>query len=146
MLVVPGGDIDAAKSFADRNKIVFSGRRGFAGLAMDAGVPIVPVVTAGAGESLLVLDDGRRLARALRLDSLLRVKALPVTISVPWGLSIGTGALLPYLGLPTKLRTTVLAPMRSQADESAREFGDRVEEAMQAAMTAMTAGRRPVIG
>ena len=146
VLVLPGGDIDAAKSFADRNKIVFSGRRGFAGLAMDADVPIVPVVTAGAGESLLVLDDGRRLARALRLDSLLRVKALPVTISVPWGLSIGTGALLPYLGLPTKLRTTVLAPMRAQADESAREFGDRVEEAMQAAMTAMTAGRRPIIG
>ena len=146
VLVLPGGDVDAAKSFSDRNTIVFSGRRGFASLAMDAGVPIVPVVTAGAGESLLVLDDGQRLARALRLDSLLRVKALPVSISAPWGLTIGAGAVLPYLGLPTKLRTTVLAPMWPRTDESTREFGDRVEEAMQAAMTAMTAGRRPIIG
>lgn len=68
-------------------KIVFAGRRGFAQLAVDAGVPIVPVVTAGAGESLLILTDGQRLAPALRLDSLLRVKALPVAISGPWGLT-----------------------------------------------------------
>jgi len=146
VLVLPGGDVDAAKSFTDRNTIVFSGRRGFASLAMDAGVPIVPVVTAGAGESLLVLNDGQRLARALRLDSLLRVKALPVSISAPWGLTVGAGAVLPYLGMPTKLRTTVLAPMVPRTDESTREFGDRVEEAMQAAMAAMTAGRRPIIG
>lgn len=146
VLVLPGGDVDAAKSFADRNKIAFSGRRGFAQLAVDAGVPIVPVVTAGAGESLLVLTDGQRLARTLRLDSLLRVKAMPVSISAPWGLTVGTGALLPYFGLPTKLRTTVLPPMRSQDGESAREFGDRVEDAMQGALTAMTAGRTPVIG
>jgi hypothetical protein len=39
------------------------------GLAVEAGVPFVPVVTAGAGQSLLVLSDGRRLARALRLDT-----------------------------------------------------------------------------
>ena len=146
VLVLPGGDVDAAKSFTDRNTIVFSGRRGFASLAMDAGVPIVPVVTAGAGESLLVLNDGQRLARALRLDSLLRVKALPVSISAPWGLTVGAGAVLPYLGLPTKLRTTVLAPMWPRAGDSTREFGDRVEQAMQAAMTAMTAGRMPIIG
>jgi 1-acyl-sn-glycerol-3-phosphate acyltransferase len=146
VLVLPGGDVEAAKSFADRNKIVFSGRRGFAQLAMDADVPIVPVVTAGAGESLLVLSDGQRLARALRLDSLLRAKTMPVAISVPWGLTVGIGALLPYLGLPAKLRTTVLAPMRPAAGESAGEFGDRVEDAMQATLTAMTAGRRPIIG
>ena len=74
------------------------------------------------------------------------MKALPVSISAPWGLTVGTGALLPYLGLPTKLRTTVLWPMRAHDRESARQFGNRVEDAMQGAITAVTAGRRPVIG
>jgi hypothetical protein len=36
--------------------------------------------------------------------------------------------------------------MRPQGSESAREFGERVEDAMQGALTAMTAGRRPIIG
>ena len=45
--VFPGGDIDAAKSWDDRNDIKFGGRSGFARLAIDAGVPIVPIVTAG---------------------------------------------------------------------------------------------------
>jgi 1-acyl-sn-glycerol-3-phosphate acyltransferase len=64
---------------------------------MEAGVPIVPIVTAGAGESLMVLSDGQRLARALRLDKTLRLKALPVTVSLPWGLNVGGVGLLPYV-------------------------------------------------
>lgn len=89
MLVLPGGDVEAAKPFAERDRIVFTGRRGFARLVTDAGVPIV---TAGAGESLLVLSSGQRLARALQLDKTLRVKALPISVSLPFGLSIrGSG-------------------------------------------------------
>ncbi len=64
VLVFPGGDKDAAKTFEDRNRVIFDGRSGFAKLAIDQGVPIVPVVTAGAGESLWVLSSGERLAHA----------------------------------------------------------------------------------
>jgi hypothetical protein len=146
VLVLPGGDVDGFKSFGDRNRILFDGRRGFARLAQEAGVPIVPIVTAGAGESLLVLSDGARLARALRLDTTLRMKRLPVSVSLPWGLNVGGVGLLPYLPLPTKLHTEVLDPMIQHDDESAGEFGNRVETAMQDSLTAMTAGRRFLFG
>lgn len=85
VMVFPGGDLDAGKSFFHRNEIVFGGRSGFARLSMEQKVPIVPIVTAGAGESAFVLTDGKPLAKALRLDKLLRVKALPVSVSLPWG-------------------------------------------------------------
>jgi 1-acyl-sn-glycerol-3-phosphate acyltransferase len=146
VVVFPGGDLDAFKPFPERNQIVFGGRRGFAQLAIDEDVPIVPIVTAGAGESLLVLSDGERLARALRLDKLLRVKAVPITLSLPWGLSVGGTGLLPYLPLPTKLDTRVLPAMRALPGECADMFADRVHTAMQDALTAMTKDRRPLLG
>lgn len=141
VLVLPGGDLDAFKAHRDRDKIVFGGRSGFARLAMEAGVPIVPVVTYGAGNSLLVLSDGQRLAKALGLDKLLRLKALPVSLSFPWGLNVGLVGLLPYAPLPTKLRTRVLAPMRPEPDETPQAFADRVQQAMQAALDEL-AGKR----
>lgn len=146
VLVFPGGDLDAAKSWFQRNEIVFSGRTGYARLAMDAGVPVVPVVTAGAGESLLVLSSGRRLAKALRLDKTFRMKSFPVSLSVPWGVNVGVVGLLPYLPLPTKLQTSVLAPMRPETDESAEDFAHRIHSAMQAELDELTKDRVPVIG
>lgn len=146
VLVFPGGDKDAAKTFDERNLVKFDGRTGFAKLALEQKVPIVPVVTAGAGESLLVLSSGERLARALRLDKILRVKALPVSVSVPWGLNVGAVGMLPYLPLPTKLVTRVLAPMIAADDETAEQFAGRVESAMQDAMTELTRDRKPLLG
>jgi 1-acyl-sn-glycerol-3-phosphate acyltransferase len=138
--------LDAAKKFSDRNLIVFGGRSGFAQLAMGEGTPIVPIVTAGAGESLLVLSDGERLARALRLDKLLRVKALPTSISLPWGLNIGAVGMLPYLPLPTKLHTRVLPATTAEPGEDARHYAERIHTLMQDALTEMTKNRLPLIG
>ena len=146
VVVFPGGDIDAAKSFTDRNQIIFGGRSGFAQLAMDEHVPIVPIVTAGAGESLLVLTDGERLARALRLDKLLRVKALPVSLSLPWGLNVGVVGMLPYLPLPTKLQTRVLAATTAGPGEDAGAYAERVHDLMQDALDDLTRKRRPLLG
>jgi 1-acyl-sn-glycerol-3-phosphate acyltransferase len=146
VLVLPGGDIDAAKPWHRRNEIVFGGRRGFARLAMDAGVPIVPIVTAGAGESLLVLSDGRRIAEAVGADRLLRTKALPVSVSIPWGLNVGLVGLAPYFPLPTKLVTRVLPAMRPADGETAEGYADRVQQAMQRTLTAMTENRRIIRG
>jgi 1-acyl-sn-glycerol-3-phosphate acyltransferase len=146
VLVLPGGDIEAARPFRHRNRIVFAGRTGYARLAMEAGVPIVPIVTAGTGESLLVLHDGQPLARWLRADRLLRTKALPISVSIPWGLNAGVVGLVPYLPLPTKLRTAVLASIRHHPDESADRYARRIEAAMQRAMDDLTAGRRLIVG
>lgn len=147
VLVMPGGDVEAGKSFADRNKIIFGGRRGFAQLAIDSGVPIVPIVTAGAGETLFVITDGQKIARALRLHKLIRTKALPISIVLPYGLSVGfAGLLVPYLPLPAKLDTVVLPAMTAGPGESAEEFGDRVEVAMQSCMDRLVEGRRFLLG
>lgn len=131
VLVLPGGDVDAFKSQRDRNKVIFDGRDGFAALAIECGVPIVPVVTFGAGNTALVLSDGQLLARLLRLDRLARLKAVPISVTVPWGLSVGVAGFLPYLPLPARLATSVLPPMHHEAGESAPAFASRVQDAMQ---------------
>lgn len=146
VMVLPGGDLDAFKSWEDRNRIIFGGRSGFARLAMEHDVPIVPIVTAGAGESLLVLSNGERLARALRLDKTLRLKALPVSVSLPWGINVGAVGILPYLPLPSKLRTRVLPAMAAAPNEHPDAYAARVQSAMQRALDDMTAQRRPLLG
>jgi 1-acyl-sn-glycerol-3-phosphate acyltransferase len=144
--VFPGGDHDAAKPWGRRNELVFHGRAGFARLALDAGVPIVPVVTAGAGESLLVLSDGTRLARWLGLREQLRVETLPVSVSVRWGLNIGLVAVMPYLPAPTKLNTVVIPAVRPGPGQQREQLATEVHDVMQSSLTRITEDRVPVLG
>jgi 1-acyl-sn-glycerol-3-phosphate acyltransferase len=146
VLVFPGGDVDGLKSWTQRNQILFSGRTGFARLAIDADVPVVPVVTAGAGESLVVLSGGTRVAKALGLDKRLRLKALPLSVSLPWGINLGLVGILPYIPLPTKLATSIMTPMRPTSGESVEEFADRIHSAMQLKLDSLTKDRRPIVG
>lgn len=146
VLVFPGGDLDAGKSWWRRDQVEFGGRTGFAKLAVEAGVPIVPVVTAGAGESLFVLSDGRDIARALGLKQRLRLSALPVSLSLPWGLNVGMVGMLPYAPLPTKLTTAVLPAMHPEDGEPAEDFAARVHAAMQTRLDQLTADRTPIVG
>ncbi|XBB66451.1 1-acyl-sn-glycerol-3-phosphate acyltransferase [Nocardioides sp. WV_118_6] len=138
VLVFPGGDVDAFKSRRDKDRIVFGGRVGFARMAIEQAVPVVPVVTAGAGDTLLVLSDGQAIARRLRLDRLLRLKALPVSVTFPWGLNLGVAGFLPYLPVPVTLRTRVLPGLTAQPDEAAAAFAARIEQTMQAALDELT--------
>jgi 1-acyl-sn-glycerol-3-phosphate acyltransferase len=145
VVVFPGGDIDAAKPWGRRNRIDFGGRAGYARMAIEHDVPIVPVVTAGAGESLFVLADGQGLAKRLGLANL-RVKALPVSLSFPWGLNVGVAGMLPYFPLPSKLVTAVLPAMRPHDDEDAAAFARRVESAMQQRLDQLVTHRKPLLG
>jgi 1-acyl-sn-glycerol-3-phosphate acyltransferase len=115
-LVYPGGDVEALRPWRDRNKIIFSGRKGFLKLAHRANVKIVPVVATGGHDTLIVLNDGRRTAKLLRLDKLARVKSMPMTLSLPWGLS---PLPLPHFPFPAKIRIQVLEPIDLHA-----RFGD----------------------
>ncbi|MGB3697641.1 MAG: lysophospholipid acyltransferase family protein [Gordonia sp. (in: high G+C Gram-positive bacteria)] len=108
VLVYPGGDVEALRPWRDRNRIVFDGREGFLRLAYANEVKIVPVVATGGQETFVVLNDGRATARRLHFDRLLRVKTVPLSLSVPWGL---LPADLPHVPLPAKIRIQVLPPI-----------------------------------
>ena len=146
VVVFPGGDKEAGKAWRDRNTVSFHGRSGFASIAREADVPVLPIVTAGAGDTLYVATDGARIAQALRLPTLFRYNVAPVSLSIPWGISVGIAGLLPYLPLPAKLDTTVLASLQPEPDEPDRAFALRVEHLMQQAMDGMTERRRPILG
>ena len=111
LLVFPGGDLESMRSFKDRRRLTFGGRDGFARLALRANVPIVPVVSAGAHETFVVLSQGKRLASRLGLDALLRIKTLPVALSLPWGIVAGPTMALPYIPLPARITVQIGTPI-----------------------------------
>lgn len=110
LLVYPGGDLDAFKSFGSRNAVRFFGRRGFIRLALREGVPIIPVCARGGHETLFIITGGRRIAKSLGLDKAFRMKNFPISFSLPWGLT--PGPFLPYIPLPIHIRLKFGAPIR----------------------------------
>src|SRR5438477_5305221 len=89
LLVYPGGDYEVHRPVWEANRVDFGGRKGFLRLALEHDVPVVPVVAIGGQETALFLSRGERLARLLALDRLLRLKVLPISISLPWIINIG---------------------------------------------------------
>jgi 1-acyl-sn-glycerol-3-phosphate acyltransferase len=149
VLVYPGGDWETHRPSWEGNRIDFAGRKGFIELALDAGVPIVPVVSIGGQQTALFLSRGAGLARLLRLDRIARLKVLPISLAMPWGLNIGDFA--GHIPLPAKITIEVLPPI-----DLAREFGPNLDiddvythitAQMQETLDALAAERRfPVIG
>jgi 1-acyl-sn-glycerol-3-phosphate acyltransferase len=88
LLVYPGGDHETYRPSWESAEIDFAGRTGFVKLAIEHRVPIVPVVAIGGQETALFLGRGRRFARLLRLDSLLRLKVLPAQLGPPFGVTV----------------------------------------------------------
>lgn len=150
--VYPGGDYDSSKPFWRRHQVCFAGRTGYVRLALRAQVPIVPVVSIGAHETLLMLSDGRRLAQCLGLRRHLRLAALPLQLCLPWGLVLGTPP--GYLPLPAQITIRVLPPLHlasispAQADDPAVVAGidAEVRRVMQAALDDLAAQRIPLWG
>lgn len=146
VLVYPGGDVDSMRPYAERDDIVFGGRRGYIRLALTEGVPIVPMVAAGAHATFVVIDDGRWIAKGLGLDKWARLQVFPISIALPWGISIGT---VPYFPLPTKILIEALEPVRFErsgpeaaADDAYVEACDaQVRERMQAKLTELSKER-----
>lgn len=143
VLVYPGGDVDTHRPWTARHEIRFDGRKGFLRIARDAGVPIVPVVSVGGQDTYLPLTDGRKMAKLLRLDKMARLKVLPVSVALPWGLNVGD--FLGHVPLPAKIRMEVLEPIdvveRFGDDADSDEAYDYVVSRMQESLTALAAAR-----
>ena len=142
-LVYPGGDVDALRPWSRRFEIELDGRTGFLRTAHEHDVPIVPVVSDGAHDTFVVLNDGRKLARRLRFDRLLRVKSVPIVASLPWGISVGDW--FGHLPLPTKVRVEVLEPIDLRArygdDLDVDDAYEYVRSRMQVALSRLAARR-----
>jgi 1-acyl-sn-glycerol-3-phosphate acyltransferase len=149
VLVYPGGDWETHRPSWESAKIDFAGRKGFIRLAIARNVPVVPVVSIGGQETALFLSRGERLARLLRLDRLARLKVLPISLALPWGLNVGDVA--GHIPLPAKITTQVMEPI-----DLPREFGpepdvnqvyEEIVARMQRTLDALAAERRlPVLG
>src|SRR5438270_4069864 len=87
VILWPGGERDSLRPWVKRDEAILAGRKGFVKLAIRSGVPIVPIATVGGPDSMPVLASGRRLARALQLDKLARLKMFPIALQVPWGIA-----------------------------------------------------------
>jgi 1-acyl-sn-glycerol-3-phosphate acyltransferase len=139
VLVYPGGDYETYRPTTHSDQIEFAGRKGWVKLALREGVPIVPVVSIGGQETALFLTRGERLARLLALDRIFRLKVLPISIALPWGLNIGD--MLGHFPLPAKITVEVLKPidLRSEfGDEpDVDEVYEEVTRRMQAALTSL---------
>lgn len=85
VVVYPGGDQEACRPWTERDKIALGGRKGFIRLALRTGVPVVPVVTHGSHDAIVVVSSGERLAKALGL-SRIRIKVFPILLA-PYGLT-----------------------------------------------------------
>ncbi|MCX2713082.1 1-acyl-sn-glycerol-3-phosphate acyltransferase [Mycolicibacterium sp. J2] len=149
VVVFPGGDYDVYRPTAAANKIDFDGRQGYVRAAINAGVPIVPMVGIGGQETQLYLTRGSGIAKALGpIARLARAKVVPLSFGFPFGLS----AVLPLnVPLPAKIVMQVLPPVHID-----QEFGENpdidevdahVRRVMQRALDGLAAERRlPVIG
>lgn len=149
LLVYPGGDREVHRPSWESGKVDFGGRSGFVDLALAHDVPIVPVVAIGGQETALFLSRGERLARALRLDRMLRLKVLPISLAPPWGLNIGD--FFTHVPLPAKITIQVLDPicLREQygATPDPKIVAADVSRRMQECLDELAAERRlPVLG
>jgi 1-acyl-sn-glycerol-3-phosphate acyltransferase len=149
LLVYPGGDHETYRPTWEQDKIDFAGRTGFAKLALELGVPIVPVVAIGGQETALFLGQGQRLSRLLGLDRALRLKVFPIQVAPPFGVTLLDMPL--RMPLPSKISIRVLPriDLRKElgADADPAQAAEIVTDAMQAELSQMAADRLlPVVG
>ena len=100
-LVAPGGTREAFRRFDVRYQVNFGRRRGYLRMALQHGLPIVPVASWGVDDRYLGLVDGHALADRLGMPS----------DSLIW-LGIGLGGVFPLaLPFPVRIHTVIGAPI-----------------------------------
>jgi 1-acyl-sn-glycerol-3-phosphate acyltransferase len=151
VLVYPGGDHETFRPFRQRRRVDLYGRKGFLRLALRARVPIVPVVSAGTHEQLVVLARGERLGHLLHWHDWARTEVYPLVLALPWGLTSG---FIPYLPLPAQTSIAFgppiawpgLGPTDAERPEVLERCYREVEARMQAMLDRLDEGRRFLLG
>ncbi len=126
-LVFPEGTKGSAKHVSDRYQLRRFGRGGFVRLAMDAGVPIVPVAVVGAEEAMPIVANVPAVAK------LFNMPYAPIT---------------PWIWLPAKFQIRFLTPIDvadgPTDDHTVQLHTERIRAVVQDALLDMVAKRRRV--
>jgi 1-acyl-sn-glycerol-3-phosphate acyltransferase len=148
VMVFPGGDYDATRPTLAQNVIDFNGRTGYVRTAIEAGAPIVPIVSIGGQETQFFLTRGTWLAKRIGLiKRLTRSELVPIAAGFPFGVTLG-GMNLP---LPSKIVTQVLPAIditaRFGEDPDVAAVDAYVRDVMQKGLDRLASQRRfPVLG
>lgn len=140
VLVYPGGAQDVFRPHHQRHQIFMNGRQGFIKLALRQNVPIVPLISTGAHDTLVVLDNCYEQAKQLHdmgmpwfLD--IDPEVFPIYLGWPWGLAIGP---IPNFPWPTQIRLRVCPPIVfDRYGRSAIRDNHYVDECYQTVVTQM---------
>ncbi len=169
LLVYPGGEKESFRPYKERKKVDFYQRKGFIRLALQAKVPIVPIVSIGAHESYVILHRGEELAEALGLKEKLRLHGLPITfrsIFFIWCVVSGVFTFFPlllapaaffsiFVPMPAKITFRILPPIdvcsmvdpELSEEQNLQRIYDDVIGKIQVVLTEEYAKRKyPVIG
>lgn len=149
VLVYPGGVDDVFRPYSKRHQIELAGRKGFIKLALRENLPIIPLVSVGAHETLIILTDCKDLMQFLRQQGIVDTsnplnRVFPIYLGLPWGLGIGIS---PNLPLPSKIYTRVCSPIHFERSgrKAARDRAyvdvcyEQVRQHMQAALDDLVA-------
>jgi 1-acyl-sn-glycerol-3-phosphate acyltransferase len=109
VLVYPGGAQDVFRLHSLRHQIYLAERKGFIKLALRQEVPIVPVISVGAHDTLFVLADIYKFIEQLHSWGMpwifgLDPEVFPIYLGLPWGIAFGP---LPNIPLPTTVHTRI---------------------------------------
>ncbi|PSF37152.1 glycerol acyltransferase [Aphanothece hegewaldii CCALA 016] len=113
LLVYPGGARDLFRPYTQRNQIYFAGQKGFIKLALQQELPIIPLISKGAHETLIILGDLSEWIEPFRTWGFSGLfpeglEVFPFYLGLPWGLAIGP---LPNIPFPVQIHTRVCPPI-----------------------------------
>jgi 1-acyl-sn-glycerol-3-phosphate acyltransferase len=134
--VFPEGLRGVGKLYRERYRLARFGRGGFARLAREAGVPLLPVAIVGAEEIHPVIS------KITALSEPLGIPYIPITPTFPW---LGPLGLLP---VPTKWTIQIappIAPPATSSDEDNARVAEDVRTAIDGMIADLLAQRRSII-
>nr|MBA2239993.1 glycerol acyltransferase [Solirubrobacterales bacterium] len=148
VLAYPGGEQEVHRPSWRGSRVELGGRLGFARLALERAVPVLPVAAFGGQETALFLGPGTWLAGPLGLHRLLGSRVAPLSVTIPWGVTIGDP--LGHLPLPAKIAIEVLpaiVPGTSEWPERPEQLYELVERRLSRAVARLADDRRlPLLG
>ena len=120
LVVFPGGDLDACRPLWQARRVIFGNRRGYARLALEAGVPVVPVATRGSHYTYLVTPLTPVVGWLVHKTGLTRARRFPVTFALiavivsafacPWWVT-ALAVVCFVVPNPVRITTEVLEPI-----------------------------------